>query len=185
MNTSTPLKGGSNIKGFQIKRTGTYKYTLLAENNEGNDSKTVEVTVLGKDSMLLNFIQCRWDILQLTTIVVRTNSCVEFCPCFIRWWFSSFGGKWMYKVLVYFLLFRHCFITGNLCPFRFVNNTNLPKYNIGNSVSPLINKWKWKFFINTVLTHISKCTAFVKNCPLSTVLFLHDWFCRLQSLVSQ
>ena len=90
MNTSTPSKGGSNIKGFQIKRTGTYKYTLLAENNEGNDSKTVEVTVLGKDSMLLNFIQCRWDILQLTTIVVRSNSCVEFCPYFIRWWFSSF-----------------------------------------------------------------------------------------------
>ena len=97
MNTSTPLKGGSNIKGFQIKRTaGTYKYTLLAENNEGNDSKTVEVTVLGKDSMLLNFIH-------------------SFC-------------------------FATVFITGNLCPFRFVNNTNLPKYNIGNSVSPLINK---------------------------------------------
>ena len=47
------------MKAFQIKQTGTYKYTLLAENNEGNDSKTVEVTVLGKDSMLLNFIQCR------------------------------------------------------------------------------------------------------------------------------
>ena len=60
MNTSTPLKGGSYIKGFQIRRTaGTYKYTLLAENSEGNDSKTVEVTVLGKGSMLLNFIQCR------------------------------------------------------------------------------------------------------------------------------
>ena len=85
MNTSTPLKGGSYIKGFQIRRTaGTYKYTILAENSEGNDSKTVEVTVLGKDSMLLNFSQCRLDILQLTTIVVRTNSCVEFCPYFIR-----------------------------------------------------------------------------------------------------
>ena len=30
--------------------------------------------------------------------------------------------------------------TGNLRPFRFVNNTNLLKYNIGNLVSPLINK---------------------------------------------
>ena len=60
VNTSTSLEGGFIRKGFQIKRTaGTYKYTLLAENNEGNDSKTVEVTVLGKDSMLLNFIQCR------------------------------------------------------------------------------------------------------------------------------
>ena len=37
------------MKAFQIKQTGTYKYTLLAETNEGNDSKTVEVTVLGKD----------------------------------------------------------------------------------------------------------------------------------------
>ena len=57
MNTSTSLEGGLNIKGFQVKQTGTYKYTLLAENNEGNDSKTVEVTVLGKDSTLSNFIQ--------------------------------------------------------------------------------------------------------------------------------
>ena len=59
VNTSTSLEGGFIIKGFQINRTGTYKYTLLAENNEGNDSKTVEATVLGKDSVLLNFIQCR------------------------------------------------------------------------------------------------------------------------------
>ena len=49
VNTSRPLEGGLNRKGFQIKRTGTYKYTLLAENNEGNNSKTVEVTVLGED----------------------------------------------------------------------------------------------------------------------------------------
>ena len=60
VNTSTTFKNTRfNINGFQIKRTGTYKYTLLAENYEGNDSKTFEVTVLGKDSMLLNFIQCR------------------------------------------------------------------------------------------------------------------------------
>ena len=60
VNTSTSLEGGFIKKGFQIKQTaGTYKYTLLAENSEGNDSKTVEVTVLGKDSMLLNFIQRR------------------------------------------------------------------------------------------------------------------------------
>ena len=110
VNTSTSLEGSFIRKGFQIKRTaGTYKYTLLAENNEGNDSKTVEVTVLGKDSMLLNFIQCRWDILQLTTIVVRSNSFVKFCPYFICWWFSSLGEKWMYKVFDYLLLFRHCF----------------------------------------------------------------------------
>ncbi|CAH3177130.1 unnamed protein product [Porites evermanni] len=46
VNTSTPLKGGFIMKAFQLNRTGTYKYTLLAENNEGNDSNTVEVTVL-------------------------------------------------------------------------------------------------------------------------------------------
>ncbi|CAH3190537.1 unnamed protein product [Porites evermanni] len=46
VNTSKPLEGGVNRKGLQLNRTGTYKYTLLAENNEGNDSKTVEVTVL-------------------------------------------------------------------------------------------------------------------------------------------
>ena len=55
MNTSTPLKGGLVIKGFQLNRTGTYQYTLLAENVEGTDSKKVEVTVVGKDSILLNF----------------------------------------------------------------------------------------------------------------------------------
>ena len=61
VNTSTTFKYiRFNIKGFQIYRTaGTYKYTLLAENSEGNDSKTFDVTVLGKDSVLLNFIQCR------------------------------------------------------------------------------------------------------------------------------
>ena len=59
VNTSSNLTAGFNIKGFQIKQTGTYKYTLLAENKEGNDSKTVQVTVMGKDSMLLNSIQCR------------------------------------------------------------------------------------------------------------------------------
>ena len=56
MNTSTSLKGGLVIKGFKLNWTGTYQYTLLAENEEGSDSKTVEVTVVGKDSILLNFI---------------------------------------------------------------------------------------------------------------------------------
>ena len=56
VNTSTPLKGGLVINGFQLSRTGNYQYTLLAENEEGTDSKTVEVTVVGKDSILLNFI---------------------------------------------------------------------------------------------------------------------------------
>ena len=57
MNTSTPLNGGSVIKGFQLNRTGTYQYTLLAENGKGADSKKVQVTVVGKNSILLNFMQ--------------------------------------------------------------------------------------------------------------------------------
>ena len=59
VNTSSNLTAGFNITGFKIKQTGTYKYTLLAENKEGNDSKTVQVTVMGKDSMLLISIQSR------------------------------------------------------------------------------------------------------------------------------
>ena len=55
MNKSTSLKGGLVIKGFQLSQTGSYQYTLLAENEEGTDSKMVEVTVMGKDSILLNF----------------------------------------------------------------------------------------------------------------------------------
>ena len=56
LNTSTALKGGLVIKGFKLNRTGTYQYTLLAENEEGTDSMTVEVTVVGKDPILFNFI---------------------------------------------------------------------------------------------------------------------------------
>ena len=56
INTSTALKGGLVIKGFKLNRTGTYQYTLLAENEEGTDSMTVEVTVVGKDPILFNFI---------------------------------------------------------------------------------------------------------------------------------
>ena len=54
-NASTPLKGSMVIKGFQLNWTGTYKYTLLAENEEGIDSNTAKLTVMGKDSMLVNF----------------------------------------------------------------------------------------------------------------------------------
>ena len=58
------------MKAFQLNRTGTYKYTLLAENNEGNDSNTVEVTVLGKISMLLNFIQCSKQTVVLNFVLI-------------------------------------------------------------------------------------------------------------------
>ena len=126
VNTSTSLEGGFIKKGFQINQTGTYKYTLLAENSEGNDSKTVDVTVLGKDSMLLNFF-FNVDVLNFVLIVSVDDSV-----------------HWVKNECTKFLTTCSCFAivlnTGNLCPFRFVNNANLSKYNIGNLVSPLINK---------------------------------------------
>ena len=45
--SSTPLEGGSVIRGIKLNKTGTY--TLLAKNDVGNDSITIEVTVMGKD----------------------------------------------------------------------------------------------------------------------------------------
>ena len=36
------------MKGFQINRPGNYEFTIHADNEEGSDSKTIEVTVLGK-----------------------------------------------------------------------------------------------------------------------------------------
>ena len=59
LNTSTTLTDGFNITGFKIQQTGTYKYTLLAENKEGNDSKTVQVTVMGKDSFNVDKTFCK------------------------------------------------------------------------------------------------------------------------------
>ena len=79
MNTSTALKGGLVIKGFQLNRTGTYQYTLLAENVEGTDSKTVEVTVVGKDSILLNF----------TSMMIINN----YSSLHKQWWITSIRWK--------------------------------------------------------------------------------------------
>ena len=87
VNTSTSSEGGFFRKGFRINRTGTYKYTLLAENDGGNDSKTVEVTVLGKVSMLLNFIQCSKQTVVLNFVLILSvddsvhsgkNECKKF-----------------------------------------------------------------------------------------------------------
>lgn len=36
------------MKGFQINRPGNYEFTIHADNEEGSDSKTIEVTFLGK-----------------------------------------------------------------------------------------------------------------------------------------
>jgi len=48
VNTTTQLEGRTFLKGFQINRTGNYKFTIHADNEEGSDSKAIEVTVLGK-----------------------------------------------------------------------------------------------------------------------------------------
>ena len=51
---------------------------------------------------------------------------------------------WVKNECTKFLTACSCFAiglnTGNLCPFRFVDNPNLTKCNTGNLVSPLINK---------------------------------------------
>ena len=45
------------MKGIQIHRTGSYTYTLLAENQEGTDSKSFDVTVIGMvPGLLFNFV---------------------------------------------------------------------------------------------------------------------------------
>ena len=46
INSSTPLEGGPVVKGLQFNQTGNY--TILAKNDAGNSSKTVEVNVMGK-----------------------------------------------------------------------------------------------------------------------------------------
>ena len=46
--TATQLEGRTFLTGFQINRTGNYNFTIQAHNEEGLDSKTIEVIVLGK-----------------------------------------------------------------------------------------------------------------------------------------
>ena len=48
MNSTTQLEGRTFLKGFQINRTGNYEFTIYADNEEGADSKTIKVAVLGK-----------------------------------------------------------------------------------------------------------------------------------------
>ena len=45
-NSSTPLEGGPVVKGLKFHQTGNY--TILAKNDVGNSSKTVDVNVMGK-----------------------------------------------------------------------------------------------------------------------------------------
>ena len=148
MNTSTSLKGGLVIKGFQLNRTGTYQYTLLAENEEGSDSKTVEVTVVCKDSILLNFISTQiinnysslheqwcWILFLFYSLVIHFHSvkkkCKNIqtsCPC----------------TLVCFAIVLN---TGNLCPLRFVKKKRFTKIQ-KIWVSSLVNEYTSKLVID-------------------------------------
>ena len=47
--SSTPLEGGQVVKGLKFTQTGNY--TILAKNDAGNSSKTVDVNVMGKVSV--------------------------------------------------------------------------------------------------------------------------------------
>ena len=71
-NSSTPLEGGPVVKRLKFNQTGSY--TILAKNDAGNSSKTVDVNVMGKV-----FVSSK-DINMSNHISVPTcDTCVIFC----------------------------------------------------------------------------------------------------------
>ena len=56
-NSSTRLEGGAVVKGLKFTQTGDY--TILAKNDEGNSSKTVDVNVMGRILSQVNMLICR------------------------------------------------------------------------------------------------------------------------------
>ncbi|CAH3185946.1 unnamed protein product [Porites lobata] len=124
MNTSISLKGGLVIKGFQLNRTGTFQYTLLAENEEGSDSKTVEVTVVDckhlcnstgsitRLGQLTNEHDCRrsnitnnWNCIPTTTTELSLDRALQRClksqlsKLGNRDFMSKFAGRIEYSTL--------------------------------------------------------------------------------------
>ena len=56
-NSSTRLEGGAMVKGLKFTQTGNY--TILAKNDAGNSSKTVDVNVMGRVLSQVNMLICR------------------------------------------------------------------------------------------------------------------------------
>ena len=56
-NSSTRLEGGAVVKGLKFTQTGNY--TILAKNDAGNSSKTVDVIVMGRVLSQVNMLICR------------------------------------------------------------------------------------------------------------------------------
>ena len=56
-NSSTRLEGGPAVKGLKFTQTGNY--TILAKNDAGNSSKTVDVNVMGRALSQVNMLICR------------------------------------------------------------------------------------------------------------------------------
>ena len=56
-NSSTRLEGGAMVKGLKFTQTGNY--TILAKNDAGNSSKTVDVNVMGRVLSQVNIFICR------------------------------------------------------------------------------------------------------------------------------
>ena len=54
VNSSTPLEGGPVVKGLKFNQTGNY--TILAKNDAGISSKTVDVDVMGKVFVLSSHV---------------------------------------------------------------------------------------------------------------------------------
>ena len=53
-NSSTRLEGGAMVKGLKFTQTGNY--TILAKNDAGNSSKTVDVNVMGRALLICRAI---------------------------------------------------------------------------------------------------------------------------------
>ena len=61
-NASTRLEGGAVVKGLKFTQTGNY--TILAKNDAGNSSKTVDVNIMGRVLSQVNMSQVNMLILQ-------------------------------------------------------------------------------------------------------------------------